>query len=130
MGAKENEALVRRGYEAFMAGDMDTLGTLFTDDAAWHVGGNGALSGDKQGKDAIFSYFGELFSRSDGTLRLTLEDVLAGEDYAVGVQSNHAKRNGRELDQQIVVLFSLRDGKVADGREFSEDTAANADFWS
>jgi hypothetical protein len=79
MGAQEDAALVRRGYEAFSAGDMDTLGELFTEDAVWHTGGSGGLSGDKQGRDAILAYFGELASRSNGSLKVTLEDVATGD---------------------------------------------------
>ena len=37
MGAQEDVALVRRGYEAFSAGDMDTLRDLFTEDAVWRT---------------------------------------------------------------------------------------------
>ena len=82
MGAQEDVALVRRGYDAFIAGDMDTLRELFTEDAVWHTGGTGGLSGDKKGVGEILAYFGELFSRSQGTLKLTLEDVAAGGVWA------------------------------------------------
>ena len=63
MGTAENVELVRRGYEAFNAGDMATLSELFAEDAVWHVAGNGVLSGTKQGRDAVLAYFGELGSR-------------------------------------------------------------------
>jgi ketosteroid isomerase-like protein len=60
MGAQEDAAVVRLGYGAFSAGDMDTLRELFAEDAVWHTGGSGGLSGDKQGRDAIVADFGEL----------------------------------------------------------------------
>lgn len=130
MGAQEDVALVRRGYEAFIAGDMDTLRELFAEDAAWHTGGTGGLSGDKNGVGEILAYFGELFSRSQGTLKLTLEEVAAGDRYTVGVQSNHAGRDGRSLDQRTVIVFTISGGKVADALEMAEDTAQASDFWS
>ena len=39
MGARENAALIRRGYAAFSAGDMATLTELFADDivGTWSV---------------------------------------------------------------------------------------------
>lgn len=74
--------------------------------------------------------FGGLFQRSEGSLTLTLEDVLAGDEHTVGVQSNHAERAGRILDQRVLILFTLRDGKVAEAQEFADDTAANAELWS
>ncbi|UUL77911.1 nuclear transport factor 2 family protein [Pseudarthrobacter sp. Fe7] len=57
---------------------MDTLRELFAEDAVWHIGGTGPLSGDKKGRDAILAYFGELYSRSNGTLKVTLDDVASG----------------------------------------------------
>lgn len=60
MGMDKNADLVRRGYEAFISGDMATLREIFAEDAVWHVAGSGVLSGTKQGPDAILAYFGEL----------------------------------------------------------------------
>ena len=37
MGAAEDVAIVRRGYEAFNTGDMDTLTDLFEESASWHT---------------------------------------------------------------------------------------------
>ncbi|MEO5314230.1 nuclear transport factor 2 family protein [Pseudarthrobacter sp. CC12] len=130
MGTQEDVALVRRGYEAFIAGDMDTLRGLFTDDAVWHTSGTGGLSGDKKGVGEILAYFGELFSRSQGSLKLTLDDVAAGDRYTVGVQSNHAERDGRSLDQRSVIVFTISGGKVAEALEIAEDTAQASQFWS
>lgn len=130
MGAQENAALVRRGYEAFIAGDMDTLRDLFAEDAVWHVGGTGVLSGDKKGRDAVLSYFGELGTRSNGSMRVTVEDVAPGDRYTVGVQFSHAERNGKTLELRQVIVFSIVDGKVTEGTEMQEDTTAVADFWS
>lgn len=130
MGSQEDTVLVRRGYEAFIAGDMDTLRDLFTEDAVWHVGGNGSLSGDKKGRDAILAYFGELGSRSKGSLKVTVEDVANGDKYTIGVQSNHAERDGKTLDQRSVTVFTISGGKVAEALEAPEDTAMASDFWS
>ena len=130
MGTQEDADLVRRGYEAFGAGDMDSLRGLFTEDAVWHLGGSGGLSGDKQGLDAILAYFGELFSRSDGTIKVDLDDLIGGENHTVGFQRVHAQRNGASMDLRTVIVFTLKDGKVSEVYEFPEDTAKAADFWS
>jgi ketosteroid isomerase-like protein len=130
MGTQEDAALVRRGYEAFSAGDMDTLREVFTEDAVWHTGGSGALAGLKQGRDAILAYFGELASRSSGSLKVTLNDVATGDSYAVGIHSNQAGRNGKSLDQRSVIVFTISGGKVTEALELQEDTAEVANFWS
>jgi ketosteroid isomerase-like protein len=130
MGTAENVELVRRGYTAFNAGDMATLSDLFAEDAVWYAAGSGVLSGTKQGRDAIMSYFGELGARSQGSFQANLEDVVGGEKYTVGIQQTQAQGNGKTIDLATVITFVVRDGKIVEGREFFEDTAKSDDFWA
>jgi uncharacterized protein len=46
MGADENAAIIRRGYEAFNSGDMETLTEIFDEGAVWHTPGRSSLAGD------------------------------------------------------------------------------------
>lgn len=130
MGATENAELVRRGYEAFNAGDLATLGELFAEDAVWYAGGSGALSGKKQGRDAILAYFGELGARSQGSFQAMVQDIVGGENHTVGLQQTRAESDGKTLDIATAISFVLRDGKVVEGREFFEDTAKADEFWA
>ncbi|MFE4226357.1 nuclear transport factor 2 family protein [Arthrobacter sp. NPDC056886] len=130
MGTAENVELVRRGYTAFNAGDMATLSDLFAEDAVWYAAGSGVLSGTKQGRDAIMSYFGELGARSQGSFQANLQDVVGGEKYTVGIQQTQAQGNGKTIDLATVITFVVRDGKIVEGREFFEDTAKADDFWA
>lgn len=130
MGTTENAELIRRGYEAFNSGDMATLSELFAEDAVWYAAGSGVLSGTKQGRDAIMSYFGELGARSQGSFQANLQDVIGGENHTVGIQQTQAQANGKTMDLGTVITFVVRDGKITEGREFFEDTAKADDFWA
>jgi hypothetical protein len=130
MGTADNVELVRRGYTAFNAGDMATLSDLFAEDAVWHVAGSGVLSGTKQGRDAILAYFGELGARTQGHFQANVEDIVGGENHTVAIQQTHGEANGKTLDMPTVITFVVRDGQIAEGREFFEDTAKADDFWT
>ena len=130
MGTAENVELVRRGYTAFNSGDMATLSDMFAEDAVWHVAGSGVLSGTKQGRDAILAYFGELGARTQGSFQANLEDIVGGENHTVAIQQTRAEGNGKTMDLATVIAFVVRDGKIAEGREFFEDTAKSDDFWT
>ncbi|MDI3212822.1 nuclear transport factor 2 family protein [Arthrobacter sp. AL12] len=130
MGTAENVELVRRGYEAFNAGDMATLSELFAEDAVWHVAGNGVLSGTKLGRDAVLAYFGELGSRSQGSLSVTVTDIIGGEKHTVALQHNHAEGDGKILDMDGALSFEVRDGRIVSGSEFFEDTARSDAYWA
>lgn len=129
MGTTDDVDVVRRGFAAFSSGDMATLSELLADDAVWHVPGSGALSGTKQGRDEILSFFGELMTRSGGTLVVTLDDVVGGDTHTVALNRNQATRGANTLEQNAVIVFQLRDGRVAEARQFFEDTAINDKFW-
>lgn len=130
MGTAENAELVRRGYEAFSAGDMATLSEIFAEDAVWHAAGSGVLSGTKQGRDAVLAYFGELGSRSQGSFDVTVTDIIGGERHTVALQHTHAEGNGKTLDSDGALSFEVRDGKIVSGREFFDDTAEADAFWT
>ena len=130
MGAKENADLVRRGYEAFSAGDMATLTELFAEDATWFVPGNGSLSGTKQGRDAIFGFFGEVMSLSGGTFKITVQDVVGGDQHTIGLHHTQAQRGGKDIDQNTALVFHVENGRVREVREFHENTANSDEFWA
>jgi ketosteroid isomerase-like protein len=69
-------------------------------------------------------------SRSGGTLKVNVQDVIGGDEHTIGLNGSHAERNGKVLDQDAVLVFHLRDGRVREVREFSEDTAVTDEFWS
>ena len=114
----------------FGAGDMAIFTELFAEDAVWHVPGSGTLSGPKQGRDAILAFFGELFARSGGTMKVTVDDVIGGGEHTVALHHAHAERDNKVIDQHGVNVFRLRGGQVIEVSEFQEDTASSAEFWS
>jgi ketosteroid isomerase-like protein len=131
MGAEENVATMRRGYEAFNRGDMETLTELFDESAVWHLPGRSSMAKDYQGREAILAYFGQLGQETGGTFRAELEDLLAdGDDRVVGIQRSTAERDGERLDVGDCIVFQLRDGRITDGREHFHDLYAWDEFWS
>ena len=84
MGEHPNAGALRKGYEAFAAGDMATFAALLADDIVWHQSGNSPLSGDFAGKDAIFGDFlARLAEVNAGTYRQEVHDLLANDEHAV-----------------------------------------------
>jgi ketosteroid isomerase-like protein len=131
MGAAEDLAVVRRGYEAFNTGDMETLTEVFDERASWHTPGRGSLAGDHEGRDATFAYFSELAGQTRGTFRAELR-YLAGDDdgHVLALHHNSGDRDGKHLDVDCCLVLELKDGRVIDGREHFGELYAWDDFWS
>ena len=131
MGAEENLAVMRRGYEAFNVGDMDTLIEVFDESIVWHLPGRSSMANDYQGRDATLAYFGQLAQKTGGTFRAELQHLLSDDDdRVVGIQRSTADRDGKHLDVGNCIVFQLKDGRVVDGREHFHDLYAWDEFWS
>ena len=130
MGAEENAAIIRRGYEAFNSGDMNTLAEIFDERAVWHLPGRSSLADDYQGREAAFAYFGRLGQETGGTFQAGLQHLLAEGDRVVGIQRNTAERAGKRLEDDVCLVFQLKDGRVTEGWEHHRDLYAWDEFWS
>jgi ketosteroid isomerase-like protein len=132
MSAQSNVEAMRRGYEAFSRGDMDTLkNELFTPDVVWHQGGRNQTSGDFRGPDQVIGLFGKLFTLTDGTFRVEVHDMLASEDHVVVLAKVHAQRGGKTIqhgDYSHVCHF--RDGKLSEAWIVNVDQYEGDEFFS
>lgn len=127
--AHPNADITRRAYEAFRAGDMQTLGDLVAEDVVWHVSGTSAISGTYKGKEETFAYFRALGERSGGTFSFDVHDIVANDDHTVGLIAVHGERDGRKLDDTVVMVFHFDDGRVTSQWSFSYDQQASSEFW-
>ena len=127
--AHPNEEVVRRGFEAFLSGDMGALNDLFADDIVWHAPGRNPLSGDHKGKEAVFETFRQLFEMTGGTFKVELHDILANDEHVIVLVHATAEREGKRLDDNGVQVFHVKDGKVAEQWLHPGDVYAGDEFF-
>jgi ketosteroid isomerase-like protein len=129
MSADANVALVRRIMEAFAHKDGLSLRDCFADDAVWHVPGSGVMSGTYRGRSEIFRFLARLPKLTDGTYRSTFIDALASEERGAGLYRAQGEREGRSIDIDQVLLFTIRDGRVTEVLALPSDPVAFDAFW-
>lgn len=122
--AHPNEDLLRRGYEAFGSGDMDTVLTLFDDGIVWHSGGSNQVTGDYRGHPEVMGFFGKLMELSGGTFRVEIHDVVANDTHGVVLVTVHGERDGQTLAVRSADIWHLADGKATEHWTFAEDQGA------
>lgn len=130
MPAAENEAIVRRIFDAFARKEGLALRGLFSDDAVWSVPGRGLMAGVYEGRDAIFRFLAKLPKETDGTYSSELIDVLASEDRAAALYRARGSRLGRTLELDQVLLFLIEDGLVRRVLALPSDPDAFEAFWA
>ena len=126
--AHPNEELVRRGFDAFAKGDVDTLRELFDQDAIWHAPGRNPVAGDYQGVEAILGFFARTMEVTGGTFRAELHDVVANDEHAVAIYVSRGQREGRTLDNKDVLVQHIRNGRLAETWQLSADQYAADEF--
>ncbi len=125
MGEKENIALVKRGLEAGMKGDYDTLRTMLTEDISY----SGPYIPDMHGVDEVIAGMKQ-WDQLGFTWEDEYEGVWADENRVVVLHHMKGTRDGRSFDTHEVQIFELRDGRASKITEFTSEPEKLAQLMS
>jgi len=125
-----NEELIRKGYEAFGAGDLATLETLFAPDVVWHEPGQSPISGTYKGWPELQGLFVAYAERSGGTFAAELLDTMGNDTHAISIARVRGSRNSVQLDQGDHLLCHVVDGRIVEARVLYHDQHAVDAFWA
>jgi uncharacterized protein len=125
----ENEALVRRIFDAFARKQGLALREAFAADATWTVPGTGTMAGTFRGRSEIFSFLGRLPKETDGTYASSLIDVLASDSRAAALYRASGERRGQRLELDQVLLFRIENGLVREVLALPSDPEEFDRFW-
>jgi ketosteroid isomerase-like protein len=120
--SRTNVDLVRRNYEAFANEGLDQWLTFWSDDLDFRPSKGGLDDhGPIRGKIAMKAHIEEWREDFDKFWFGPVELIDAGEQTVVAVErfGGRAKLSGVETDQTCAVVFTIRDGKIARGREYA-----------
>lgn len=123
---ESNVDVVRRGYEAFGRGDIESLLALLDEQISWVTPGPAELatSGRRMGRQEVGAFFGTVNEVFD-TQRFEPSEFIAQGDRVIvlGSETARVRANDATVELEWVHVFRLRGGKVVEFQEFS-DTAA------
>jgi ketosteroid isomerase-like protein len=124
-----NAELARSAWEAVGRADPETLASLCKKEIVWHAPGRGARGGDFHGLEAVIDHLRGLGEAAE-ELNSRLVAVMGGEDRAAAVYHATGRRYGRELDHDVVLLFRIEDGLIAEVWSVPFDQRAAEQFWA
>jgi ketosteroid isomerase-like protein len=128
MSAQEDAALVRKGYAAFIAGDMEWLNEHLHENVVWHVPGHNLTSGDYRGRESVLSFFAK--SVQIALPEFDIHDVVASDDHVVALATVRWRRNDNNetFEGRIGQVFHLDGGQVLEVWTMGEDLAGFDEF--
>jgi ketosteroid isomerase-like protein len=103
---------VRRAFDAFGRGDLQTVGDSFTDDAVWHGRGSTKFGKDFNGKQATLANIME-YAQTYQDIKQDVHDILGSDDHVAALVTATVTRNGKTYQDHQVFVFHVNDeGKV------------------
>lgn len=105
MSEQENKELVKKGYAAFSAGDVQAVMDLFDDEIEWVQPGQSAISGTFHGKTEVMEYMARLAEKAP---TVTVKRLIAEGDTVVAITDVTVDgETGEDAD-----VLTIRDGKT------------------
>lgn len=117
-------------YTAMHGQDMDTLLTLVDDDIVIEIPGSSGIAGTFRGKEAMLGLFGTLGELSNGTYSFDIRAIASAEGVATAVGRATASARGKNLDQEVVHVVDVEDGRVTSLHAFFGNQPMTDTFWS
>ncbi|QBE61877.1 nuclear transport factor 2 family protein [Pseudoduganella lutea] len=123
MSITSNKHVVERFLSHFETAGANELLAMLTDDATWWVNGKPhlfAFSGSKT-KAEMRPVLHDLFAFFDGGLKMQLNSSIGeGDTVAAEARSLGKTKSGKRYENEYHILFRLRDGKIAEVREYTD----------
>jgi len=130
MSDHPNVALMRKVYDAFGAGDVQTAGSYWKQDAVHHYPGRNPLSGEHQGLADSIAFANKMFELTEGKLRMDVREIGASDNHAFALLHTHYERKGTVLEMPFVNVARIEDGKIAEFWTYPNDVYATDEFWN
>ena len=108
-------------------GDVDAVAEFWDPDITWRAA-EGAIDdvGEMHGPEAVRRHIQDWLDMFDDLTVVAEEFADAGDDRVVAVQrmTGRAKLSGIETEIRFAVVYTLRDGKIVQGREYMDKEQA------
>ena len=130
--AHRNVETLRKGYEAFSKGDLETLRGLWSPDITWHdYASRIPWAGEYQGVDDVFGMFARIPQETDA-FELTMHPPLADDEHGCVMVDEVMRRGDRVYAGKAIHYWHFdRDGKVTEAFiQRLDDSNFPEDFFS
>ena len=127
-----NLELINSFFDAYGKRDFDGLHRVLAENAQWTALGRHPLSGVRKGFDQVIAFF-DAMGAVMGKSNVRAEKLVVGADDRYVVECQHVwtnRKDGRNLDHLVCVLWKFENGKIVEGRHFFSDPKAADDFFN
>lgn len=130
MSEKTPAVVAATYFDALGRGDIPTVMAQFDEAVVWRQPGANQFSGDHVGIGGVGALLGGMLEASQGSFQLAVTGAIMANGDLVAVPVRFTgHRDGVSMDMAGVDLLTVRDGRIVEVHLFSEDGAAEDQFW-
>jgi ketosteroid isomerase-like protein len=124
--ADDNIELIRHALDLYNTGDVDAFVDLFTDDCELETDPRFPEGGTFSGRESARRFIAGLHQGWEGGSAVTVKKMWPAGDSVLAYWSWHAtgQRSGIDVSSDWFALWTLRGGRIARVRFFSDRAAA------
>ena len=123
-----NALLILQCWQAVSHSDPETLRALWSEDIVWHVTVKNPRHGDHEGPDAILDYLSRI-GEINHTYELTLQGVIANEEYGIVTFHVDSELDGRTLSADQILFGKFKERRLTEIWTLALDPGAVQEFW-
>ncbi len=127
---ERNLALMRRFCEARANKDQEAIMGCLTEDVVWRYPGRNVLSREYRGKEDVAGFFRGLREATGGNFSSETERIMVDETAAFVHELPRGTIKGKSLEWRTVLMFRLRDGKIAEAMVFQNMQYELDEWWN
>ncbi|HKE96678.1 MAG TPA: nuclear transport factor 2 family protein [Povalibacter sp.] len=121
MSLEQNKAVAVSFFERLHARDIPGALDLLSDDASYWILGRREVipTSGTHNKDRMTKIMTAMMERFENGMDMTVKNVIAeGDQVALEVESYAPLKNGRVYNNQYHIRMRIRDGRIAEVREY------------
>lgn len=122
----KNHKIVDAYFKAYSDHNMEAISEVMDENAVWYFIGNNPFSGIKKGIKEIIAFF-DAMGKTMMSSKPTIDKVIVADNDEHFIECSHIKTNrptGMNIDHYVTVLWTIKDGKIVEGRHFFADPIA------
>jgi uncharacterized protein len=118
--AQRNQDIVKKFFAAYAKHDIAAIREVMDENVVWHFPGSHPFAGVKSGIEEVVAFF-DAMAEIMGRAKMNMEKLIEAEneDHFIECQHSSATReDGISLDHFSCVLWTIKNGKITEGRHF------------
>jgi ketosteroid isomerase-like protein len=122
--SEENVEVVKAGYDAWNAGDMDRLRDLYDPNVVLHGLPGWPEPGPYAGRGAVIRQYAQLRETWDADVLEPISDFIDVGDRVVVRQIWRGFGRGPDANIEMTAIFTLREGRITSAEHFWDHAEA------